>query len=120
MSLKSSIARHCVAWYGIAKHGVAHQLPTPQARIRLMLQKLEAAQYDSWTQSTCSPAPAYVWLQCTELRDQDCYQAMLNEGIKGRPGPAFGAGKEYNRLELLMQPAVFDSMAAKLELFVAN
>ena len=45
---------------------------------------------------------------------------MLNEGIKGRPGPAFGAGKEYNRLELLMQPAVFESMATKLELFVAN
>lgn len=87
---------------------------------RLQLQTLEAAQYDSWTQITRSPAPAYVWLQCTEPRDQDCYQAMLNEGIKGRPGPAFGAGTEYNRLELLMQPAVFDSMAAKLELFVAN
>lgn len=67
-----------------------------------------------------SPAPAYVWLHCTEPRDEDCYQAMLNEGIKGRPGPAFGAGTDYNRLELLMQPAVFDSMAAKLELFVAN
>ncbi|DBA90224.1 TPA: hypothetical protein ACH3X1_003522 [Trebouxia sp. C0004] len=88
--------------------------------MRLRLQKLEAAQYDSWSSSTQSPAPAYVWLQCTEPRDQDCYQAMLNEGIKGRPGPAFGAGTEYNRLELLMQPAVFDSMAAKLELFVAN
>ncbi len=106
-----------MAQHSIAKHGVAHQLPIPHA---LMLQTLEAAQYDSWTQSTRSPAPAYVWLQCTEPRDQDCYQAMLNEGIKGRPGPAFGAGAEYNRLELLMQPAVFDSMAAKLELFVAN
>ena len=111
------MAWHGTAWHSIAKHGVAHQLPIPHA---LTLQTLEAAQYDSWTQITRSPAPAYVWLQCTEPRDQDCYQAMLNEGIKGRPGPAFGAGTEYNRLELLMQPAVFDSMAAKLELFVAN
>jgi len=45
---------------------------------------------------------------------------MLDEGLKGRPGPAFGAGADFNRLELLMQPAVFDSMAAKLELFVAD
>ena len=45
---------------------------------------------------------------------------MLAEGIEGRPGPAFGAGSEFNRLELLMQPAVFDSLAAKLQMFVAR
>lgn len=84
------------------------------------VQTLEAPQYDSWTRSTRSPTPAYVWLHCSEPRDVDCYQAMLDEGIKGRPGPAFGAGTDYNRLELLMQPTVFDSMAAKLELFVSN
>ena len=61
-----------------------------------------------------------MWLHCLEPRDDDCYQAMLDEGLKGRPGPAFGAGADFNRLELLMQPAVFDSMAAKLELFVAD
>ena len=45
---------------------------------------------------------------------------MADFGIFGRPGVAFGAGTDYNRLELLMQPAVFDSLAAKLRLFMTS
>lgn len=43
---------------------------------------------------------------------------MADSGIIGRPGHVFGSGADYNRLELLMQPAVFDSFAAKLRQFV--
>lgn len=83
-------------------------------------QDLEPAQRDSWTGTVRGPTPAYAWLQCNEVRDQDCYQAMADVGIMGRSGPAFGAGPDYNRLELLMQPAVFESLAAKLQLFMTS
>ena len=89
----------------------------PEAGIAA-LQDLEEAAMDSWTGIRRSPSPAYAWLRCTEERDRDCYQSMANDGIIGRAGPAFGAGADYNRLELLMQPAVFGSLAAKLRLFM--
>lgn len=86
--------------------------------MRRDLQALEPAQLDKWTRTVRDPSPAYAWLHCNQPRDQDCHQAMVEGGIIGRPGPAFGADSSYNRLELLMQPAVFDSLAAKLQLFV--
>lgn len=75
---------------------------------------------DSWKGISRRPNPAYAWLRCNEARDQDCYQVMADRGIIGRPGPAFGGGAEYNRLELLMQPGVFDSLVAKLRLFMTS
>ena len=83
-------------------------------------QDLEPAQPDSWTGTFRGPSPAYLWLHCNEPRDSDCYQSMADFGIIGRAGPSFGAGPDYNRLELLMQPGVFDSLAAKLELFMTS
>ncbi len=86
----------------------------------MALQALEPAQYDKWTGAIRSPCPAYVWLHCNEARDEDCYEAMQAAGIIGRPGPMFGADASFNRLELLMQPPVFDTLAAKLEIFVSG
>jgi hypothetical protein len=56
-----------------------------------------------------------MYVQWDLQRDPDCFVTLKAGGLLGRPGPAFGMGPEYARLELLMRAEEFDMMVRKLE-----
>ena len=80
----------------------------------LALQSRGEEARDAWSGDVHKPAPPYAWVECKGRMAEDCYGALLEGGVKGRPGPQYGGGKEHARVELLMSDANFQTMLPKL------
>lgn len=86
---------------------------------RFSLQTL-APQYCTYFQKIRDPSPAYGWLKCEMVDDQDCEAVLRKEGIISRGGLTFGADARYTRLSLLKTQDDFELLMQKMEAIISK
>ncbi|EAY75616.1 hypothetical protein OsI_03520 [Oryza sativa Indica Group] len=84
---------------------------------RISLQKMPP-QYCTYFNRIKEPSPAYAWVKCEWVEDDDCYETLLAAGINSLTGTVNEAGTRYTRLSLIKTQDDFDMLLERITEFV--